>query len=284
MRIETTSQQLTGSLELLVDLPLIGFAIRIVEFLRQQRLGHFRLFDCLLHSFQQIVQPFALTLNRFFDVFSIVFRSQAGGWSLLVHLRQTLRQLFLLLIEFLGIVSHLTNSIIELTCGPLSKLIPHFFELSFRPPPRGQCFRGIVALQCLACAPHVFASLFQTLARLGHLFLVFRLLHPFVQLVGLAQQVLLLVPKPLELTLDFFPLLFRLCFFECRLQLSKFFVQVFLAASEFTQAAEHLTNFAFLLFLLTLFLSLTLGFVAILILIQFQFIHLSLASLLRLTA
>ena len=49
--------------------------------------------------------------------------------------------LFLLLIEFLGIVSHLTNSIIELTCGPLSKLIPHFFELSFRPPPRGQ--RGL---------------------------------------------------------------------------------------------------------------------------------------------
>ncbi len=58
------------------------------------------------------------------------------------------------------------------------------------------------------------AALLDLLACVGHPVSVFFALHPFSELVGIAEDLLLLISQPLELSLDFLANLRRLGGFE----------------------------------------------------------------------
>ena len=73
------------------------------------------------------------------------------------------------------------------------------------------------------------------------------LLHPLAKLVGVAEDLLLLVAEPLELALDLLARLFVLGGFEGRLQFLEAVVQVALALGQLAQPVEHLARLALLL-------------------------------------
>ena len=60
----------------------------------------------------------------------------------------------------------------------------------------------------------MFSRVCSTAAALGHPLLVLRLLHSLGQLVRVAQHLLLLLPEPLELLADLFPLFLGLGFLQ----------------------------------------------------------------------
>ena len=57
-------------------------------------------------------------------------------------------------------------------------------------------------LECLGGLADVLAALLDLLAGVGHAVAIFLAFHPLAQLVGIAEDLLLLVPEPLELPLD----------------------------------------------------------------------------------
>ena len=67
-----------------------------------------------------------------------------------------------------------------------------------------------------------------------------------LHLVGVAEDLLLLIPEPLELPLDFFTGLLGLGGFESRLQLFEPFVEVGLALGQLVETIEHLACFLLL--------------------------------------
>ena len=114
----------------------------------------------------------------------------------------------------------------------------------------GQRLRHAALLQRLGRLADVVAPLLDLLAGLGHAFAVLFVLHPLLQLVDVAEDLLLLFAEPLELPLDL--LLGRLVFrcFEGRLQLLQALVQVGLALGQLLEAVDDLPRLALLLLLL----------------------------------
>jgi hypothetical protein len=262
----------------LFNLLLLRLAEGVVQFLCEQWFRRLGFLDGGPHFLQQLIQFLRLLLQFLTNLLAVVVPTQAGVLIGLVELFQFLGQRFLFLVQFLSVGSQLTNGLVEFPSGLLSKLVAQFFELSFCASARGQGFGGVVAFESFAGLTDILTSLLQLVARLLHRLLVLGLLHPFVQLVGLTQQILLLFAKAFQLSLDFFLLLFGLGLFERGLQLREFFVQILLASCEIAETVQHLTDFPLLLILLRRFLRLALGLVTVFLLIQFQFIKLTLAT------
>ena len=94
----------------------------------------------------------------------------------------------------------------------------------------GEGLREAALLERLGGLADVLAALLDLLAGLGHPLAVLLALHPLAQLVGVAEDLLLLVAEPLELPLDLLAGLRRLGRLEGRLQLLEPLVQVASAA------------------------------------------------------
>ena len=95
----------------------------------------------------------------------------------------------------------------------------------------------------------IFASLGKLFGRLRHSLLVFRRLHPFREFVDFTEQILLLIAKSLQLSLNFLPLLLAVDLLQRGLQLRDLLIEVFLASGEVTETVQHLSCLALLLFL-----------------------------------
>ena len=109
--------------------------------------------------------------------------------------------------------------------------------------------------KCLGRLPDMLAALVDLLAGVGHPVAILFALHPFPELVGIAEDLLLLVPEPLELPLDLLACGLRLGGLEGRLQLFEPFVHVVLPLRQLAEAIEDLPCFTlFLLALRELFL------------------------------
>ena len=131
---------------------------------------------------------------------------------------------------------------------------------------------GIILFESFAGLTHVLASLFQLFGCLRHVLLVLGLLHSLGKLIGLTQQILLLITQPLQLPLVLLFFFLRFGFFQSRLQLRKLFVQVLLTPCQLTKPIEDLANLLLLLLLLARLLGLLLSFVTILVLVQLQIV------------
>ncbi len=99
-------------------------------------------------------------------------------------------------------------------------------------------------LERLGGLADVLAALLDLLAGLGHPLLVLLVLHPLAELVGVAEDLLLLLAEPLELALDLLAGLRGLGGLEGRLQLLEPFVQVVLPLGQLAEPVEDLAVLA----------------------------------------
>ena len=114
------------------------------------------------------------------------------------------------------------------------------FELLAGAGALGEGLREPALLERLGGLAEVLAALLDLLPRLGHPLLVLLALHPLAQLVGVAEDLLLLVAEPLELALDLLAGLLRLRRLEGRLQLLEPLVEVALPLGQLAEPVEHL--------------------------------------------
>ena len=126
------------------------------------------------------------------------------------------------------------------------------------------------------------AALVDLLPCVGHAVSILFALHPFAQLVGIAEDLLLLISEPLELSLDFLACRLRLGGLEGRLQLFEPIVHVVLPLGQLAQAIEDLAGFTlFSLALRELFLlgsGRALIFVAVFLVRELELLELSLRA------
>ena len=90
------------------------------------------------------------------------------------------------------------------------------------------------------------AALLDLLSRIRHALAIFLLFHALPQLVGIAQDLLLLIPEPFELPFDLLLGLSGLGRLERRLQFLEPLVDVRLALGQLAQPIEHLTRLTLL--------------------------------------
>ncbi len=103
-------------------------------------------------------------------------------------------------------------------------------------------------LEGLGSLADVLAALLHLRAGFGHSVPIFLALHPLSDLVGVAEDLLLLLPEPLELSFDLFARLLGLGGFQSRLQLLHPFIQVGLSLSQLVKTVEHLARLLLFLF------------------------------------
>ena len=146
--------------------------------------------------------------------------------GVLLPVVELLVDLLLVLVEAAGLVAHLVHLLGEPVRGLLAELLAEVVQLLAGAGTFGDSLGQPALLERLRGLAEVLAALFDLLARLGHPLLVLLVLHPLAQLVGVAEDLLLLVAEPFELPLDLLARLGRLGGLEGRLELLEPFVQV----------------------------------------------------------
>ena len=91
----------------------------------------------------------------------------------------------------------------------LAELLAQVVQLPAGPGALGEGLREPAFLECLGGLADVLAALLDLLACVGHPVAVLLVLHPLAELVGVAEDLLLLVAEPLELPLDLLARLLR---------------------------------------------------------------------------
>ena len=246
---ETGVGQLLGLLQGLGDRLLVRLADGVEEVLGQQRLGLLGLAHGASHPLDEVVQLLLLLFQLLLDLLAIGGVAE-GPLGLSFQASSFSERRSLVLVELLGLVAHLGQVVGELAGRLLAELVPDVVQLLAGSGTLGERLRA----RGLARAPRTpggrVRALLDLLAGLGHAFAVLFVLHPLLQLVDVAEDLLLLFAEPLELPLDL--LLGRLVLggFEGRLQLLQALVQVGLALGQFLEAADDLPRLALLLLLL----------------------------------
>jgi hypothetical protein len=120
---ETSLDELLAGVQRLVGLLLTGLADGVVKLLGQQRLGLLGVVDRLVHLVHQMLELLFLLTKILGDLVA-----RRGGTErrlfVIVHLRELLRKLLLLLVKLTRILAHLRHCVIELTRSTLAELIP----------------------------------------------------------------------------------------------------------------------------------------------------------------
>ena len=196
--------------------------------------------------------------------------------GLLVPASELVGQLVLILGQLAGLLAHLGNVFAE----PVGRLLPEVFaevlELALGSGPFVERLRDLPFFEGFGGLPDLLASLVDLGASFGHPVAVLLALHPLADLVGVAEDLLFLVAKPLQLPLGLGLRVGSLGGFEGSLQLLEPLVQVSLPPGEFGQPVENLPGFALLGFRLGRVLRLggLLLFVAVLVVGQLQLVEL----------
>lgn len=193
-------------------------------------------------------------------------------------------------IEFAGLLSEVTDSIIEAGGCGVAEVFAELFELSFGACAFGDGFRessfvhGLRGpLDVAAGFLHLLLNLLLFLAVLRFLVLciaglLLLLLHAFIEFVDVAEHFALFVAESFEFAFEFFAFLIGACCAEFGFELFEAFVDHLLSAREFLESVEDLELFALLAVSFLLLLSLAFGFVAIAIVIQFELLELLLGG------
>ncbi len=158
----------------------------------------------------------------------------------------------MLFVQAAGLVAHIGQFVGESIRRLLAKLLSQIVQLAAGAGALGKGLRESSPFECLGRLAQPVATLLHLLALFGHPVTVLLPLHPFTQLVGIAEDLLFLLAKPLELAFDLLARLLSLGCFECGLQLLQAFVQVGLPLCQLAEAGEHLPRLPLGLFLLRL--------------------------------
>ena len=160
--------------------------------------------------------------------------------------------LFLTLVELLRLFTHLTHLLGKLAGSILPELIPHLLQLALstcggRNRPRDHS--PLELLGGLADSGPALAELFPCI---GHTLSVLGPFHSLLQLVNIPKRFELLVPEPLKLTVNFFPLLLVLSLSKGRLGLLELVAHLALSPRQIAKAVLDLKILALCFLLLRL--------------------------------
>ena len=122
-------------------------------------------------------------------------RAVLGGLELL-------GELLLILVQSPRLVAHLGHFLRESIGRSLAQLFAQVVELPAGSGPFGEGLRDAAFLECLGGLTDMLAALVDLLAGVGHAVAILLALHPLSELVGIAEDLLLLIPEPLELPFD----------------------------------------------------------------------------------
>ena len=238
--------QLLGGFERIGDLLFVRLSDRIVEILGQERLGFLGILHGVSHLVEKLVEVLLLLFESLGDLLAFAGVAKRGLRAILGGLK-LFGELFLILVETPRLVAHLGHFLRESVGRSLAQLFAQVIELPAGSRPFGEGLRNAPFLECLGGLTDVLAALVNLLACVGHAVAILFALHPFPELVGIAEDLLLLFPQPLELSLDFLACGLRLGGLEGRLQLFEPIIHVVLPLGELAQAIENLPGFALLL-------------------------------------
>jgi len=146
--------------------------------------------------------------------------------------------------------------------GAAAEFVAELLEILLGPRSGGGGLGDALLVEGFGRPLHLLAGLLELLAFVGHSFGVFWRFHARLKLLGVLEDLPLLVLEALELAFELFTLLLCAGFFEGGLQLFQPLVEIVLPLGELFQAIEDLAIFA-LLGRFILILSLALGFVAV---------------------
>ena len=232
-----------------------------------------------LHLIEKFVEALLLLFEPLGDLLAFSGVAQRGLGAILGGF-ELLGELFLILVQTPRLVAHLGHFLRESVGGSLAELFAQVVELPAGSGPFGEGLRDAPFFECLGGLTDVLAALVDLLACVGHSVSILFALHPFSQLVGIAEDLLLLISQPLELSLDFLASLRRLGGLEGRLQLFEPIIHVVLPLRELAKAIEDLPCFALFLFSLREPLLLGSGraliFVAVFLVGELELLELSL--------
>src|SRR5690606_25022467 len=97
-------------------------------------------------------------------------------------------------LEFAGGLTHLAQLFVELAGGAAAELVAECFEFALGAGAFGQRLGDTALLERIGRPADVFAAFVQALLRFGHRLLILGLIHPFAQLITIAQHLLLFFP------------------------------------------------------------------------------------------
>jgi hypothetical protein len=201
--------QLLGGFQRVGDLLFVRLSDGVVEIFGQERLGFLSILDRVFHLIEKLIEVLLLlieSLGGFFAFPGVAkrrLRTILGGFELL-------GELFLILVQMPRLVAHLGHFLRESVRGSLAKFFAQVIKLPAGPCPFGQGLRDSPFFECLGGLTDMLAALVDLLACVSHPVAILFALHPFPELVGIAQDLLLLISQPLELPLDFLARLRRL--------------------------------------------------------------------------
>ena len=201
------------------------------------------------HPLDEVFELLPLLFEALLDLLAILGVAERLAGAILLGF-ELLGEAILVFVELLRPVAHLGQVVGELVRRLLAEVLADVVQLPAGAGPFGQGLRESALLERLGGLADVLAALLDLLPGLGHPFAVLLGLHPFLELVGVAEDLLLLVPEPLELPLDLLLRRVVLGRFEGRLQLLEPFVQVGLPLGELPEAVDDLPRLALFLLLL----------------------------------
>ena len=144
------------------------------------------------------------------------------------------------LIQFRRRPAHFGHLFDKLTGCALSKFIGHLFEFTFGADSLSQCLRDVTSSGRLGGSFQPLPRRLKLLLRVAHFRLLSGRVHTFLCLVGISQEVFLLVSQTLQLSLQFFLLFGRGRFLQGKLQFSQLLIDVFLSPRQIAQSTEDL--------------------------------------------
>ena len=230
---------------------LVRLADGVEEVLGQERLGFLGVLDRVAHPVEELVELLPLLFELLAGLLALLGVAERLPGAAVPGV-ELLGELVLVLVEPPRLVAHLGHFLGEPVRGVLAELLAEVVQLPAGAGAFGDGLGEPAFLERLGGLADVFAALLDLLAGVGHAVAVLLALHPLAELVGVAEDLLLLVAEPLELPLELGACLRVLGGFEGRLDLLEAIVQVALPLGQLAEAVEHLPVLALLAFLLRL--------------------------------
>ena len=233
--------RLSSGVECSRDVLVLHLAGGFVELARHQWLARLEFRNGLLHLLQQAAQPLAL-LGQIAGNLAAAGRlpETAVGSRRGDRLLQPLIERGLSTLEFPRFFRQAFQPLADRFTPLLAEAVTQLFEPLLSAGPGGGCRASLVLLQRLRRPLHLLTHIVQLLSLACQAFLVLRPGEFPLQVIDIAEQLLLFLLQALQLPADLLLPGGRCLGFQCRLEIANLLVQIMLTPRQLAEPIEHL--------------------------------------------
>ena len=136
--IKATFERVRRILQSSIRSRLFSLAIRVVQFVRQQRFNFFCLFDRIFDFLPQVFNFLLACFEIIDQLLTLVVAIEPVVFLIVLFFAfELLRKVLLFFLNLLSLVSHLPHLLVELAGGLFLEIIAQIFEFAFRSSPLG---------------------------------------------------------------------------------------------------------------------------------------------------